>query len=305
MTLLREIQRDAVDPTVDLPTLLRKCKILASRLGNENFKNWVDNELNGYDNPEQLPEYRILDVESQGHFVGLAGRQLKNAPIPPSCLPKELRKLVKKLKMGEGVGELSMLVRGEKTNLLQSAWPADIVAHYGDRIYENMNCLGAWRVIGKGQVVGILDIVRNKVLSFVLEIEAEAPEAGDALPSEQPIPKKRVGQLYQTIIHGNVGNVSAGSSHFSQNATVQVIQNDFESLKRFLIGQGITESDIAELKDAVSKDPPPTSPNSFGKKVSSWLGKMVSKAASGAWKISTSVASNVLAKALTNYYGLE
>ncbi len=50
MSLLREIQNAAVDETVSLAVLLRKCKILAARLGNIEFKTWVDKELNGYDN---------------------------------------------------------------------------------------------------------------------------------------------------------------------------------------------------------------------------------------------------------------
>jgi hypothetical protein len=305
MTLLREIQQDAVNPTIDLPTLLRKCKILAARLRNDNFKKWVDNELNGYPRDAELPEHRILKVHSQGHFVGAFGRQLQNAPIPPSCLPEKLREHVTTAYMRDGVGELATLVRGKNGGLLHSAWPADIVAHYGSRIYEDMNCLAAWRVISKSQVAGILDIIRNKVLSFVLEIEAENPDAGDALPNEQPIPRDRVGQLYQTIIHGNVGNVSTGGSHISQNATVQILQNDFNSLRRFLLEQGLEPSDVDELKEAVSKDPQPSNPSSFGKRVSAWMGKMVAKAASGGWKVATAVASEVLAKALSSYYGLK
>lgn len=305
MSLLREIQSDAVDSTVELPTLLRKCKVLAARLKNENFNNWVDNELNGYAPDADLPQYRILNVHSLGNFVGAFGRQLQNAPIPPSCLPKELRELVTKAYAREGVAALVPLAQGKKSGLLQSAWPADIAARYGDRIYEDLNCIGAWRVVSQSQMAGILDTVRNKVLSFVLEIEAEAPDAGEAMSTEQPITKEKVGQLYQTIIHGNVGNVSTGGTNITQNATFQVNQNDFDSLRRFLSQQGVEDSDINELEKAVSTDPAPTKADSFGKRVSTWIGKMVSKAASGVWKVSTAVASDLLVKALASYYGLK
>lgn len=39
MSLLREIQNDAVNSDVKVSDLLRKCKILAYRLGNNDFKN--------------------------------------------------------------------------------------------------------------------------------------------------------------------------------------------------------------------------------------------------------------------------
>ena len=45
MSLLREIQNAAIDGGVKLQTLLRKCKVLAARLGNDEFSQWVDAEL--------------------------------------------------------------------------------------------------------------------------------------------------------------------------------------------------------------------------------------------------------------------
>jgi hypothetical protein len=84
MSLLRDIQDAAVDPSTDVATLLRKCKILAVRLGSEEFKQWVDYELNGYDKVEDLPEYRILHTESFGTFAGPFGTSMNNALIPPS-----------------------------------------------------------------------------------------------------------------------------------------------------------------------------------------------------------------------------
>ena len=41
MSLLRDIQAVAIDSTVPLTTLLRKCKVLVARLGNAEFKQWV------------------------------------------------------------------------------------------------------------------------------------------------------------------------------------------------------------------------------------------------------------------------
>jgi hypothetical protein len=64
MSLLREIQEAAIDAKLPLATLLRKCKVLGARLGNGDFKEWVENELNGYTSTDDLPEYRVLLVNS-------------------------------------------------------------------------------------------------------------------------------------------------------------------------------------------------------------------------------------------------
>ena len=54
MSLLREIQDAAISSDVELSVLLRKCKVLAARLGNQDFKEWIDNELSGYKNVDDF-----------------------------------------------------------------------------------------------------------------------------------------------------------------------------------------------------------------------------------------------------------
>jgi hypothetical protein len=67
MTLLEQIQNEAVDGTSDLATALRKCLILAARLKNQEFTEWVNHELNGY--PEdaigQIPT-KVRKVPQKG-----------------------------------------------------------------------------------------------------------------------------------------------------------------------------------------------------------------------------------------------
>ena len=41
MTLIEEIQREAVDSKSDLGMLLRKCKLLAARLGSKPLEDWL------------------------------------------------------------------------------------------------------------------------------------------------------------------------------------------------------------------------------------------------------------------------
>lgn len=306
MTLLKEIQKDAVDPNVDITTLLRKCKILAARLENEAFKSWVEKELNGYKTKRELPEYRILHVQSHGHFLGPLGRELRNAPIPPSCLPEEYREIATTAYLMEGIGTYASLVKDKdkKSSMLQSAWPADLVALVQDKIYQDMNCLSAWRQIGYSSVVGLIDTVRNRVLSFVLEIESEAPSAGESAPSETPIPEELVTQIFQTYIMGDVSNLSTGGSNITQ-ITCNIIKNDLGSLEQYLESLHIHNDDIKDLVKAIKEDPVPTDSRSLGHNVSDWIGKMVSKATSGVWQVSTQVAANLLTKALLKYYGLE
>lgn len=218
MSLLRDIQDAAVNSEVELATLLRKCKVLAARLGNDEFKSWVDNELDGYKSADGLPDYRILTVNSKGHFAGAFGSGLNNANIPLSCIPEEFRENLEKSYMSGAVASLETLVSKSTSGTASEPWNSDLVAFVGQDIYQGMNCLQAWKVIPLTSIVAALDAVRNRILSFVLEIESEAPDAGEAVLHTNPLPQEKVHQIFNTYITGNVQNVAAGSSDFEQHA---------------------------------------------------------------------------------------
>lgn len=233
MSLLRQIQDAAIDSSVGLPTLLRKCKVPAARLGSDDFKKWLENELSGYPREENLPDYRIINVNSKGNFSGAFGSSLNNADIPLICVPEELRESLGKCHLAQSVAAMESLVLKSESGTFKELWNPDIVAYLGRQIYERMNCMQAWKVIPKGAVVAAVDAVRTKVLNFVLEIEAQNPSAGEAELNSEPVPAEKVNQIFNTYISGSVQNLAPGSSNVQQTAKY-VAQNDGEMLHKLL-----------------------------------------------------------------------
>lgn len=237
MSLLRQIQDAAINSSVDLPTLLRMCKVLAARLGSDDFKTWIDRELSGYDRKEDLPEYRVINVNSKGHFGGAFGSGLRNADIPLVCVPKELRESLGHSYIFQPVAAMAALVSKNESGTLQEPWNPDIVAHVGRDIYEHMVCMQAWKVIPATAFVAALDTIRTRVLNFVLEIEAANPDAGESMPAEKPIPPETVQHIFNTYITGNVQNLASGSTNVSQSASWQ---------------SGVGAETLSQLLDAIA-----------------------------------------------------
>ncbi len=300
MSLLRQIQDDAVDSSKPLGDLLRKCRVLAYRLGHEEFKEWVEFELNGYPDEKDTPPYRVAHAESYGDFSGPFQSGLRNAPIPPSNVPEKFREIATTVYFRESISALEDLVKDKKGGTLRSAFPGDLVPLL--KVYEHMNCLSAWRQIAPGSVISILDNVRNRVLNFSLEIEAKAPAAGEAKPGEHPVPKDSINQIFNMVVYG--GTVAAGSHHFTQSSITEIKQGDIDSLVKFLESQGISKEDSKQLVEAVKEDPPPKDASHLGSRVSSWMGRMIAKTASGAWKIATEEGAKILMEAVKRHYGL-
>lgn len=256
MSLLREIQSEAVSPTTKVSALLRKCKILAYRLGNENFKKWVDSELNGYAETEILPKYRILSVISQGHFNGPFGSGLRNADIPSGCFPPEFRNDLTTSYLLGPIAELESLIDKDSTNkILQQPWNPDFIAKFAYVIYQNMVCIKAWKSISSTQIEGVLDIVKTRILSFVLEIEALNPDAGEAALNSSPIPQEKVSQIFNINISGDVQNLASGNHHSTihQEINNSQIPQEFLDLLSTLRKSEIEEELVNDLELRIEK----------------------------------------------------
>jgi hypothetical protein len=304
MNLLHQIRDLATDSSAKLSDVLRKAKVLAVRLGNQAFKQWVDRELNGYQSSDELPAYRTIRVASYGNFSGPFDSGLSGAPIPTGCLPEKFREFSTTMQLVDAVSYYEDLVStsvADAKNEIRASWPADLVALVGGQIYVDMNCISAWRSVPRGAIVALVDTVRNRILDFVLEMEAAAPDAGEAKPGTKPVADEKVGEIFNTYVVSGNTVVGGTVAHVQQT---QVAKGDLSSLKTHLLSLGVERNDLRALEKAIKGDPRPKEPGKFGKGVSAWIGRMVAKAASGAWSIPTRAAADVLSRLLYSYYGL-
>ena len=83
----------------------------------------------------------------------------------------------------------------------------------------------------------------------------------------------------------------------------QIPKGDLEALLEHFRSHDVSSEDLLELEQAVLSDSP-ASDGDFGPKVTPWIGKMVWKAASGAWKVGADQAAVMVTKAILRYYGI-
>jgi hypothetical protein len=299
MSLLLEIQNAAVDSGTPLTDVLRKCAVLASRLGNRDLRDWVQRELNGYPEEVEVPSYRIIYAQAKGHFSGPFGSGYRNLAIPASALPEKYRDFGERLFVKQPIAACIALAETDPVGSLSSPWPGDLLAVVGLNLFQGLQCYGAWQQVSHAAFVGLCDAVRNRILDFALQLGTEAPEAGES-PGSMPISNERVTHLYQTIIVGNVGNVATASPQ-SVQVSPTVLAGDFESLKRALTDLGLAAGEVAELELALKED---GGRGTIGSRTLDWIGKSLQKASSGALKIGSGTAIGVIVKLICQYLGI-
>ena len=303
MHIVGQLIKQATDESVSLTVLLRNAMVLAYDLENDKLKTWVQLELDGYpDNSDAIPPYRKLPAHSTGNFLGYCHSQLRNAPIPTINLPDLLKEYATNITLPGGIHSLEAILSSD-TGPVRFPWPADVLAAYGSEMYENYTCADASRLVSRSQVAQILDTVRNRLRTFLLEIEQISPDIknGDDVAAISP---ETVAQLFNVTIMGD-SNVLAMGQTVEQHANQSIQQGDAAALREGLRNLGVPDNEIDQLEEAIEKDGTPSNAQGLGTHVRIWLGKATEKIASGAWEVGSNLAISTLPKLILSYFGLD
>ena len=300
MILLEQLQEAAVDPNSDLGEVLRRCKVLAARLKSPPLEDWLLWESNGYPDDVDLPDYRVWPIVVKGHFSGPFGSEIRNATIPTICIPEEYREAATRFECRQSVATVSAMLENLEGNTFRIGG-GDLAVILGNKVFHEQHCFQAWGESSKSCFTEVLNSVRNRILDFVLAIWREYDAVGNTGNSPAIDPQKAT-QIFNTTVHGGAANI-VGTTRDS--VVIQGLQSgDFNALSEALASSGVETQDLAELRKAIEADPTPSDANAFGPKVSEWIATMISKAASGSWKVGIGAGGSLLAGAIAKYYGL-
>ena len=207
--------------------------------------------------------------------------------------------------MTQPVGELEQLCRSTDTNNLNIHWTGNTVLYYQQQeLYQGLALNDAWKVMTTATIAGILDVIRTRVLEFVLVIEKEL--GIDAMNDDNKTPLETLGQeqvtqtFNMTIMGGSnvaVGNVGPTNQH-----ATHVQPGDLQGLKEKLAQLGVTEELINDLDTALDKDA--DSQEQPGPRVQGWLSKVMIKAGKGTLQLVSATATTVVIAEVRRFLGL-
>ena len=305
--LLRRINEGATSSQTPLGEVLRLCLRLGRLLNNKELSDWAKAEAGGYKSTDSLPDYRIFETEVLGTFSGSYGRGIKNASIPKFHIEKEHRDILFKAYMMQSVGELERLTIGRAdTNSLTISWPGDVVMYYQQKpIYQGFILVAAEQVMTTTAIAGILEVIRTRVLEFVLAIEKELGidmmnDDDNKTPIETPS-QERINQVFNTTIHGGT-SIALGNTGTTNQYATHVQPGDLQGLKDKLAELGITEELINDLDTALDKDA--DSGEQPGSHVKGWFGRVMIKAGQGTLQLASAAATTAVMAEVRRFLGL-
>lgn len=303
MKLVDDIIELAVDGAVPLTVILRKCLVVATKLKNDRLKGWVLGELNGYDDKDALPQYRVIRTQAKGLFLGPYGGELRDQILASGVMNEEHRWWATTAYLMEGIAAYEQFIAKDGKAFGQVDWPGDLVVRYQTKFIKGWALNRAWQVIPGPGLAALVDAVRNRLLEFALELQGEIGD--NEVPLEQ-IAAEKVDRAVTTIIlggHNVIANNIAGD--VKQIGEFNVVQGDFVSLARVLEEVGVPAHERDALEKAIAEDNEAGEEKGFGDHTSDWLGKALTYVGKGGSQVVGGVAKATLTKGVMAYFGLE
>ncbi len=208
MGLITDIQQSIVDNATPLTPTLRKAKILAYRLDNIEFKTWVEYELGSYPTENDfdtmlklLPEYRKEGVATLYGDFNNGYSMLQNYPFSVSGGPSYLHISA----FPDGIPSLEKLVSDSENGQLHQSVNANLVNSLLPK--QPYKCIRAWKPISIFNIISIIEAVRDRLLTFTLELQNVYPDLDDDVLNKQIVSDEKLTQLFQITVQEG-GNMS-------------------------------------------------------------------------------------------------
>lgn len=298
-SLVLQLQQLASEDSGSVADLLRKARLVASKLKLDEFNQFLSREMHGYNDiqhQDELPDYRILNGDIRAHNP-------VNGMLIPVRFGPELTETFSKTPVAQSIGDLENLVRDDPSKSLQFPYSEQQVAKLRGLLDPSVqNWLIPFRKVEASQVFSILDRVRSIVLDWSLELEAnEILGEGLTFSADE---RKRAGNSTFHIhnFQGIIGDIN--KSKVKQQFNQEIREGDIVSLKDYLQPFGFSENDLNELQQAIESDPSISEQGKFGTNVASWVGKTMAAIAGGGYDITVGAAGEILATAINAYYGV-
>lgn len=235
MSLVEQLQADSLDTSVPITDLLRKAKATATKLKRPDFGVWIEQELSGYLEGSDVPQYRKVHSDLIYHNTFHGWRPIVGAE--------------RTLEYTRGLSEIQSLLETGDTFFISP--PPREITHY---VCSKLGFVADVQMrISRSSLSAIADGVRNAVLDWALKLE-EAGVRGEGLSFSKTETDRAQGV---TINIGSIGN-AVGLGSFGDQATVSAIQTlsveDLAAQVKRLVDQIDRPLKGSDLPDAIQKD---------------------------------------------------
>lgn len=263
MSLLNQIQMELLDDSISTSSILRKAYVLARQVGDSNFLNWVQNELNGYDWNKIRDVKDFLRYRRPGGYLQGVGPY--NITKPVEISNPEIYDKVCHPPIVMSIPEIeAQILDTPPSESVRMTISPDTAAILCKAIGMDLHL---FLLYSKASFQGIVETVRNRLLQIVMDIKEKIPDIAQRKPTHAE--KAKLAKTIIQIINNPQG---------CQIAVEQSLNYSFEEFKGIVVGilaqQSIPKENIDKLikvLEETSRESPPKKSKKLPEKITNFI----------------------------------
>ena len=212
-----DLQNEIINDSCDIMSVLRKAHLIAAKLNLKEFDEWIMKELNGYENYEDIPDYRevIGEIKAYNSMYGLI----------PVMLPESLAKNLNSRKLFNSISEIVELSKNNKSITINL--PTELSKMLCAEAGITFPC---YFIFGAHCLLNIIERVKNTILQWCINLEKDGILGSNLKFDEKE--KEKAKEIPQQInyYYGQVINGDVNSSTLTANNTV----NNYDKASDFI-----------------------------------------------------------------------
>lgn len=270
-TMIKDLIKDLTYDNITLSQGLTRAKIIAYKINNNDFKGWINTELNGYGKDDKLPDYRIIPCDIFAVLEGYGARKM--VPYDLTNLDKDLDGQIYKMQAKQSIATIEEGLKDTTEQYGYEDLPMQMVNMLRE-MSDNKFIVSVKRRIQLSQASHILNLTKQKLIDTLLELDTAFPNLQDDYQNTAENIEKT-----STIINNHIyGDNSSSNIGVGENIT-QSVENVYNQKIEHILSDlkelGVPEEELLEVKEIVTKE---TDKVNLGKRLVGWVGKMTNKA---------------------------
>lgn len=211
--LIENIIEDLVGDA-PIAKIMLKLQVIAYALKNQEFKDWIDKEQNGYPNAKDLPDYRIVSC-SVIVDIALPFRQIyRNYRFPVDLIADEKKRdFLRLARLTESISSLeSMSMNADAKQTLAMPIPGFMWADINRCLDSDGNIISAYQEFSHASVQSVVETFKSRLLKFFLELSSQIDIDFNVLSNQEKISNIMNQTITAGIINTGSGSVTANNA---------------------------------------------------------------------------------------------
>ena len=221
-SIVLDLQRDCLDPKFQVSDLLRKALLIARKLKQIDFEEYLNNEIDGYQQKCKVPDYRIVhgEVKAFNPYHGW---------VPVFFSDQQMAEMLRQRPISSSIVELEDLLSGEKKG---TTFQVPFSPEIESKLMDGANLpLKPTLHVGTSQVRGILERVRKIILDWTLKLEDQKIFGENMQSSNEEV---KTAESPQYTVQNFFGPVSGSQIQQGGSNSPQTYNNDQSSNEKIL-----------------------------------------------------------------------